>query len=85
MWAADMLIFEGWQPCAHLIATSGAMYRPLGLLALTGEHADTAAGLNLAHKDPFCRLIAGQAIAEGLAVVSSDRAFARPPGATRLW
>lgn len=53
-------------------------------LPLTASHALMAARLNLAHKDPFDRLIAGQAIVEDIGVVTNDRAFDLL-GATRVW
>ncbi len=38
----------------------------------------------LYHKDPFDRLLAAQAIAEGIPLVSADPAF-DPYGVNRIW
>jgi PIN domain nuclease of toxin-antitoxin system len=53
-------------------------------LDITPEHARIAAGLDRNHKDPWDRLIAAQAIAEDLTVVSKDRALASL-GARIVW
>lgn len=45
-------------------------------LAVTQEHAVRAGLLPGDHRDPFDRLIAAQALAEGLTVVTCDPAFA---------
>ena len=50
--------------------------RGFDALAISFEHAETAAGLPLHHGDPFDRMLIAQAIAEGLELVSDDRAFA---------
>lgn len=42
------------------------------VLSLTGRHAELAASLELAHRDPWDRIIAAQAIAEGLTVLTRD-------------
>lgn len=57
-----------------------------GFLALPvrREHALAAGALPLAHKEPWDRLLAAQAILEGLRVVSNDQAF-DALGAARLW
>ncbi len=43
------------------------------MLDLTATHALRAGFLNGLHRDPFDRLIAGQALAERLTVITSDR------------
>lgn len=53
-------------------------------LALGLEHAKLAGLLDSSHKDPFDRMIAAQAILEGLTLVSSDTMFATMPVAL-LW
>jgi len=53
-------------------------------LALTLQHAKLAGLLTSAHKDPFDRIIAAQAILEDLTLVSSDAVFASMP-VTLLW
>ena len=45
-------------------------------LNITAHHAATGAQLPGTHKDPFDRLIAGQAQADGLTLVSADPVFA---------
>ncbi|MBS0240925.1 MAG: type II toxin-antitoxin system VapC family toxin [Proteobacteria bacterium] len=53
-------------------------------LPVTATHAVMGARLPGAHKDPFDRLIAGQAIFEGLTVVTADPAIASL-GAKVMW
>lgn len=53
-------------------------------LSLTALHAVVGSGLPGLHKDPFDRLIVGQAIAERLAVVSADPQIAAL-GAEVVW
>ena len=45
-------------------------------LAITAQHAATVAGLPLHHKDPFDRLLIGQALTEPARLVTSDKALA---------
>ena len=49
-------------------------------LPLADEHALLAGSLAWEHRDPFDRLLAAQAITEGLALVSADTAFKQLPG-----
>lgn len=53
-------------------------------MAVTGAHAVTVADLPALHKDPFDRVLVGQARAEGLILVTSDAAVARYPGDIQL-
>ena len=53
-------------------------------LAITAQHAATGAQLPGSHKDPFDRLLAGQAKVEGLTLVSADPAF-KNLGINTLW
>ena len=53
-------------------------------LDLTVAHAQRAGDLPLTHRDPFDRLLAAQAIHEGLHFVSNDAAFDRL-GVARYW
>ncbi|HEX3345000.1 MAG TPA: type II toxin-antitoxin system VapC family toxin [Polyangiaceae bacterium] len=46
-------------------------------LTITFEHAAAAARLPRHHADPFDRMLIAQAMAEGLRLVSADRAIAR--------
>ncbi len=48
-------------------------------LAVTWEHALHVAALPLIHRDPFDRILAAQAMAENLTLVTADRALARYP------
>jgi len=48
-------------------------------LNVSTEHAVLAGRLDWAHRDPFDRLLAAQAITEGMTFVTGDRAFAAPP------
>ena len=54
------------------------------MLAITDRHALRAGAYELAHADPFDRVIAAQADVEDLTLVASDRAFDLFP-VTRLW
>ena len=55
------------------------------LLALQGAHAIRAGALEVAHKDPFDRLLAAQALEEDLQMVSCDAAFAQFADLRVLW
>ena len=68
-----------WTNLDDMVATLGA-----GALHLSKEHAATAALLPPAHRDPFDKLIAAQAICEDLAVLSPDLQF-ETLGARRVW
>ena len=50
------------------------------VLSITAAHAERAALLEIAHKDPFDRLLAAQAMAEELTLVSIDPVFAGVAG-----
>jgi PIN domain nuclease of toxin-antitoxin system len=54
------------------------------LLSISMDHATSVESLPQHHKDPFDRLIVAQAIAENVAIVSSDPAFDAYP-VKRLW
>lgn len=51
---------------------------------LTDRTALLAGDLDWPHKDPFDRLLAAQAITEGLTFVTADRAFDSAPGLSLL-
>ncbi len=55
-----------------------------GLLPISLEHASGVAALPFHHRDPFDRLLAAQALAEDLPLVTADKVFPRY-GVTRLW
>ncbi len=44
-------------------------------LHITLDHAQTAAALPLLHRDPFDRMLIGQALVESLAIATLDPAF----------
>jgi len=56
----------------------------LSLLPITEEHIWRVAELPFFHRDPFDRLLATQALVEGLQVVSSDTSF-DAYGVKRIW
>ena len=70
-------------PLANLLALSSAQ-NPFHLLAIEPAHLLTLAQLPYHHNDPFDRLLAAQAIAEKLLIVSIDAAM-DAYGVTRLW
>ncbi|MBL8550068.1 MAG: type II toxin-antitoxin system VapC family toxin [Hyphomonadaceae bacterium] len=53
-------------------------------LPISVEHAQQAGALSGAHGDPFDRMLAAQALLDGLVLVSSDSAF-EAFGVSRLW
>jgi PIN domain nuclease of toxin-antitoxin system len=53
-------------------------------LAVTAAHMVAGAGIDAPHKDPFDRIIAGQALVENLVVVTADTAIAGL-GAAVVW
>jgi PIN domain nuclease of toxin-antitoxin system len=56
-----------------------------GALPIRDEDALLAGGIDWAHKDPFDRMLAAQAILAGAALVSADPAFDTLPDLHRLW
>jgi PIN domain nuclease of toxin-antitoxin system len=54
------------------------------VLNVTTEHVFATDSLPLHHRDPFDRLLIGQAIAEGLELVSADATFDHYP-VRRVW
>jgi len=52
-------------------------FRPL---AISLEHAVLAGSLEWEHRDPFDRMLVGQAVIEGLTVVSADAIMKSAPG-----
>lgn len=45
------------------------------MLPISADHAISAAALPLHHRDPFDRMLIGQATVEGLTVMTRDRSF----------
>jgi PIN domain nuclease of toxin-antitoxin system len=60
---------------------AGEQFEPL---PLTSQHALTAGGLPIAHRDPFDRMLIAQAIVEELTLVSNEQVF-DAAGVQRLW
>ncbi|HKB01798.1 MAG TPA: type II toxin-antitoxin system VapC family toxin [Gemmataceae bacterium] len=56
----------------------------LTLLPITVAYADAQAGLPRHHGDPFDRLLAAQALTEGISIIGADTAF-DPYGVSRIW
>lgn len=54
------------------------------ILPILPTHAAKVIGLRFHHKDPFDRLLAAQALVEGISLISNDSAL-DPYGITRLW
>jgi PIN domain nuclease of toxin-antitoxin system len=65
--------------CLELARSQGFVELPI-----SARHADLAARLPSAHKDPWDRVLAAQGICEGLSVVTRDPRIAAL-GATVLW
>lgn len=53
-------------------------------VSVTVEHAQLAGALPGLHRDPFDRLLAAQALLDGLQLISNDKAF-DAFGVVRLW
>lgn len=56
----------------------------IGVLAIEVAHLAQLTRLPLHHRDPFDRLLAAQALTDGFAIVSIDRAL-DPYGVDRIW
>ncbi|MFN4002633.1 type II toxin-antitoxin system VapC family toxin [Microcella sp.] len=54
-------------------------------LSIEANHAITAGSLEWAHRDPFDRMLAAQAMSEGFALVTADSVFGGLPGLAVLW
>jgi len=66
-----------WDEIAHLVPMLEAHAEASGIevLPLTASVSLQASLLDWTHRDPFDRMIAAQALADGVAVVSQDVAF----------
>lgn len=94
VWVSALTAFEialksrvGRLPHAEAVAgdVAGAILgQGFTALDLTVAHAQRAGDFPLTHRDPFDRLLAAQAIHEGLHFVSNDEAFDRL-GVARFW
>jgi len=56
----------------------------LSILPITLDHAEHQIQLPFHHRDPFDRMIAAQALVEGIPLVSADTIF-DAYGVTRIW
>lgn len=54
-------------------------------LAVSSAHALTAASLDWAHRDPFDRVLAAQAMIEGLTLITADPVFNTLSGLDTFW
>ncbi len=52
-------------------------------LQVTGEHVTAVLDLPAIHKDPFDRILVAQALAEGIALLTSDHRVKKYPGTIR--
>ena len=55
------------------------------LISIEARHAITAGSLDWAHRDPFDRLLAAQAMSEGFELVSADAVFTGLAGIAVVW
>jgi PIN domain nuclease of toxin-antitoxin system len=71
---------------APLVSSPKQALSAMGMtvLPLELEHAHLAGSMSNAHKDPFDRMLAAQALIEGLTLVSNDEVFDSML-VTRLW
>ena len=70
-----------------LVAQYTSLVAELGAepLSMTDRHALRAGGLNWAHRDPFDRMLAAQALYEHATLVTRDGAFGELAGLDTLW
>ncbi len=75
-----------WPEVGPGLATIEADLARLGfrVVPLTLPHALAAGALDWAHRDPFDRMLAAQAVTEGAVLVTADRVFASVPQAAGL-
>jgi PIN domain nuclease of toxin-antitoxin system len=87
VWEAATKFRLGKLPsAAPLVSDSRKALSAMGMtvLSLELEHAQLAGSMLNAHKDPFARMLAAQALLEGLTLVSHDEVFDSML-VTRLW
>lgn len=70
-------------PFVHGIEEEIATER-FSTLVITASHAEKAGSLNHPHRDPFDRMLIGQALVDGLVIVSNEALF-DGFGVPRLW
>ncbi len=86
-WELAIKVKKGKLPgSAYLVANFRKIINDEGfsLLDITLDHALQAGSLERRHDDPFDRILAAQALAEGLVLVSQDGIF-EAYGVRRLW
>lgn len=54
-------------------------------LPMTEEHCLLSGGLSWAHRDPFDRMLAAQAMIESLTLITDDPVFTHLPGLRTAW
>lgn len=67
--------------CEGRLVLDGLQFTPL---PISMDHAALAGSLDIAHKDPFDRLLIAQALVEGVPLVSNERLF-DAFGVERIW
>jgi PIN domain nuclease of toxin-antitoxin system len=86
-WECAIKVQAGKLPqAAALIASFRLLLERAGfeMLDMSLEHILAAGALPSFHGDPFDRVLAAQALSEGMAVVSKDKAL-DPYGVRRVW
>ena len=75
-----------WGEATALASTWVETVRAFGAqsLDISTQHSLLAGSLPWAHRDPFDRLLASQAIPDGLTFVTADGAFVQPPAGLRV-
>jgi PIN domain nuclease of toxin-antitoxin system len=87
-WEMSIKFHSGkWPEVGPLLIGFQALVGQLNALELpmTSGHGIRAGALEWAHKDPFDRMIAAQALTEGAILLSADLAFDACPDLTRIW
>lgn len=88
MWEAATLLrrgrLPGWPAAGQVNLPHLCLDAGFGALPITLTHAALAGGMDGSHPDPFDRMLAAQALTEGLTLVSRDAAMDQF-GVRRLW
>jgi PIN domain nuclease of toxin-antitoxin system len=88
IWELSIKVHLGKLPEAEpILAGLEVVYRELRAEALpiVTAHATLAGSLTWHHKDPFDRMLAAQALVEGLSMASADEVFDSIPTLQRVW